>query len=346
MLKILWATLDRSERVVKHFDDFRDAVKKYADVDEIYQDTGRHIAGSFGQRCVQDKILPPLKIQEYLDTHPAPDLIICDALFAYLHEPWKNIKIPKAVMIVDVHGDIVKRSMDTAFEGQFDFVFHRFNTAFHKVHPEAKDRHCCIWLPHAIDTERFYARGSHKNRTKDVLHLGIVDEFYPNRQEAVFQLNGRPYFELIPRPKESMDREKKWPVGEDYAELIASAHICITGGSIYDAPVLKYFEFPACGTLLMSNWFSDLGLLGFVPGINMVVSDNNDLAGQIGDLLNDKSKIKNIAFKGMKLIHECHNLDLRARQFLNWLNQLILNEELFSLTDTFFQKTFWRPNND
>ena len=200
-------------------------------------------------------------------------------------------------------------------------IFHRFNFSFHKLHPNARRDFKCFWLPHSVNINKFKDLN---NKRYGVLHVGVFPKlYYPYRANSVEQLNSKSYFKFIRRPKEDGNRSNKWPIDEEYIEVINKAKICITGGSIFNAPVQKYIEIPAVKTLLMSNWFADLGLLGFRDGYNMVAYNKENLVKRVEGLLKDKNMLNGIATNGLKLIHEKHTSTIRAEQFINNICQII-----------------------
>ena len=330
-MKILWLTVDRSQRVAKHFDDFRRAAKKVADVTVVK----KHLKFSGGGRrmwtaskglaegtlAVEDLVL------DHLATDSNYDYIFCDAFFAYMYEPWNEFPIPSGIFIEDVHGGTPKKQVDRAGELGVKTIFHRFNFPFHKFHCDAKIEHRCIWLPHSVNMERFTDQ---VEKDKDVLHTGVYNQqFYPHRYEVIELLRDKSYFTYIARPSDRLKekRSEHWPIDRDYDNLLQSARICITGGALYGAPVQKFVEIPAANSLLMSNWFPDLGLMGFRDGYNMVAYSKENVVDKVEDLLNNEDKIEEISKKGFDLVVERHTSEIRARQFVNFIC-IILGREV------------------
>lgn len=341
-MRILWLTVDRSHRIAQQFDIFRSHVKKIADVVELK----KSINGNKGQDMWQlsrNLINGKTKIKNivinYLKKDKKFDFIFCDAFFAYLDEDWKSFGIPSGILIEDVHQAVPRHQIEKAKEYGIENLFHRFNFAFHTFHPKARRDFNCFWLPHSIDTTKFKPLD---NKELDVLHVGVCPKtYYPHRADAVRQLKNKEYFKQIIRPKEGGDRTKKWPIDTDYAKLVASAKICITGGSIFNAPVQKYVEIPACNTLLMSNWFPDLGLLGFVPGLNMISYNSESLIALVEGLLNDDYKLKEISANGYKLITTEHSSIKRSKQFINNICQILrIDKEFPDINACSFQVNF------
>lgn len=341
-MKILWLTVDRSHRIASHFDCFRSFVEKIADVTTLK----KYPAGDKGQNMWQlsrnlitGKTKTENILTKHLETNSDYDFIFCDAFFSYLEENWMEVDIPKAIFIEDVHEAVPKHQIKVARRCGIRTIFHRSNFAFHKFHPAARMQFNCIWLPHSIDMSRF---NRDLERDKEVLHVGVyTQQFYPWRNKVVETLRGKPYFTIIERPKEAGPRVKKWPIDSDYDNLLSSSKICITGGSIFAVPVQKYVEIPGSGALLMSNWFPDLGLMGFVPGKNMVAYSMEDIEETVENTLKDSYKLEMIAKEGLELILAKHTSEIRAMQFINFICELIgKHKEFPTIPPCSFQVNF------
>jgi Glycosyl transferases group 1 len=327
-MRILWLTVDRSKRVTRHFDDFRNVVKKYADVTELVKDPlgdGGATMGRVSNQLVNGNLSTKNIVLDYLETDWRFDFIFCDAMFAYMNEHFDIVDIPKGILIEDVHGDVVKAQVDRSIELGFDCIFHRYNFAFHKMYPEARFKAKCIWMPHAVDESRF---NQTQEKTTEVLHAGAVsDYYYPHRTNVVNKLLGKSYFTYMKRPYDWDRSVEIWPTGDDYAKVISSARICITGGSVFDIPTLKFVEIPAAGSLLMSNWFPGLGLMGFKPGENMLTYIDETIVEDVENALKN-DEMSSIVDAGRNLVLSHHTLDIRAKQFVNILGTVVYDKIL------------------
>lgn len=345
-LKILWLTVDRSNRVAHHFDDFRRAVMQLPEV--RVEVITKHLAGDNGQNMwqlsrnlISNKLVP----NNIIDAYDARgyDFIFCDAFFAYFHEEWRRFKAPSAVFIEDVHQEVPKFQVQKAKSLRIQNIFHRFNFAFHKFHPEARFEFSCFWLPHSVNMDRY---SDHIDKSIDVLHVGVHPRlFYPFRHHAIESLKGKDYFKLIERPKDTpgTPRDLKWPIDRDYDNLLQSAKITVTGGSIFNAPVQKYVEIPAANSLLLTNWFPDLGLLGFVPNTNMVSCYQEDLVKTVEWLLDNENEVKRISTNGHHLISLNHTSEIRSKQFVNNICDILGIKKLYNINPCSFQVNF-KPN--
>lgn len=344
-MNILWLTVNRSHRVAHHFDDFRSTVSSLPEISVTT--ISKDLAGDSGQNMWQlsrnlitNKLVPQNLLKDAIKKAGKVDFIFCDAFFAYLHEDWESIDIPSSIFIEDVHQEVPKHQIKVAKEKQISTIFHRFNFAFHHYHPEARFDFNCIWLPHSIKMERF---SDHIEKSLDVLHVGVCpQQFYPFRYFAVNSLSDKPYFTKIDRPKDTpgTPRHSKWPIDRDYDNLLQSSKITITGGSIFNAPVQKYIEIPAANSLLLTNWFPDLGLLGFKPGTNMVSCYQENLLETVEALLSNDEEIDRISNNGYNLVHLKHTSEIRSKQFINFICNLLGKPLYYEVEPCSFQVSF------
>lgn len=347
-MRILWLTVDRSNLIAHHFDDFRKSVAELNEVEVVT--LMKDLAGyqcenmlMLSRRLISGELVLDSLVTDYLEKDSNFDFIFCDAFFAYLNEDWLNIKIPSAIFIEDIHQKVPKYQIQRAKELGIETIFHRFNFAFHKFHPTARFDFNCFWLPHSIRMNRF---SDYIKKSIDVLHVGVHrKQFYPNRYAAVEALRNKPYFKLIDRPQDQVgvSRIGKWPIDSDYDNLLQSAKITITGGSVFDAPVQKYFEIPSANSLLMSNWFPDLGLLGFIPETNMVTYHKENLVGKVEGLLKRDDKVKRISNNGYNLMLLKHTSDIRSKQFINCICTILGRQHLYNTEPCTHQVNF-KPN--
>ena len=350
-MRILWLTVDRSHRIAHHFDDFRKTVSELPEVEVIT--LMKSLAGDNGQNMwqlsrnlISGDLVPDNIVMNYLADDSNFDFIFCDAFFAYFNEDWENFRIPSSIFIEDIHQEVPKFQLEKAKEKGIRIVFHRFNFGFHKLHPEARFDFICIWLPHSIRMNRYI---DHFSKSIEVLHVGVCpQQFYPHRYHAVSSLRDKPYFYQVERPKDTPgeSRNGKWPIDRDYDNLLQKSKIVITCGSIFNAPVQKYVEIPAANSLLMSNWFPDLGLMGFVPGTNMITYHKENLVGTVENLLKDEEEITRISNNGHHLILMKHTSEIRARQFVNFICNLTGQKEVYNIEPCSFQINFNRKTDE
>ena len=318
-MNVLWCTFDRSLRIESYYEEWISNVESIAKVDVLRINTQGVNAGKYRNWIVEGKIVPENRLNN-IDFEKY-DFVICEDFISYSSDNWNKIKIPKALYIEDLHGN-GPIQIKLALKAGCRVIIHKYLRHFKEVIKKMAGTKNTkfIWSPHSVDTNFFKPYGK---KTREVVVLGVANDVYPMRKQIHRELRNQLFYERIERPHETATKQKKWPVGIDYVKVIASAKICPTGGSIFHYPVAKYFEIPACGTLLMSDWFPELGLLGFVPGENMVVLEPGNLVNQMKWWLCHKDELQRVTKNGMKLVQENHNSLLRAQQLIGELKKLI-----------------------
>ena len=89
---------------------------------------------------------------------------------------------------------------------------------------------------------------------------------------------------------------------------------------------MKYFEAPACKTLLLAEPVPDILELGFKDGVNFVACDKTNFYEKaMYYLKNEKERIR-ITENGYKFIHDYHTDDARAKNFVKEIQEYINNK--------------------
>lgn len=311
-MKILWATIDRSKRAAfKIFTTLQEEVNKIADIDFIRRDAPADV-GSFCKSVVTNKKKLPAMIN--VKKANQYDLIFTDSIFAFMSEDWKNIKVPKAVLIEDQHGPTVKNYAHAAYHRfNFDIFCVRYKNPVNKFHSYFNDRHV-IWVPHCIDENMFKDYGLGKD--VGVLSVGSTGgTVYPIRNKVHGALNKKPFYKRVKRPNEKKGGEL-WPIGVDYAKLINSAKLTVSCTSTYNYVVLKFFEIPGAKSALYSDFIPEMKELGFEPGINFFKVNPNNILNRTKNLLKNP-RLEEVTQNGYDLIHSRHTGKVRAQEFMN-----------------------------
>lgn len=312
-MKILYLTIDRTKMIVSHFENWHKDLSSIADVDFVIRNIGKHKTGRWANLSMARKIDTPSLLHD-VDVSKY-DWIITDSNFGFVTENWNDIKIPKAMIIEDCHSPgNIDNQMELATRQKIDIIFYRYKEAFLTYQKKHLNKFDCRWLPFSVNLEMFKDYGLDKNY--DVTMTGWhFPSHYPYRHRAFKLLKDKEYFTEIKRPSENITI-KNFPFDSDYAQILNQSKISITGGSIYKQSMMKYFEYPACRCLLVSNWFRDLEELGFRDGVNMVVTDYDRLDEQIKILLADDDRRKELTDNGYKFIRSYHSGQVRAKQLL------------------------------
>lgn len=311
-LKILWCKIDTSNRVAGHYDDLPNELTHHCHIDILTQSLQGYHPAEFQKHCLANNIKRPQLIADKLYNNGNYDFIIVANAFAFNNENWDRIDIPKAMLFEDQHGDNNLKQIQFAIKHQF-LILHRYQ--FNKFHKDVHKLTKCVWFPHSVNIHKF--RNYKQNKKYEILLTGAEYKVYETRNFIKTTFKDDTRLHIIPRPKENSINP--YPVGIDYAKEINKAYLTVACGSIYQYPVMKYFEIPACNSVIYGDWFPELGELGFKPYENMIVIDKDNPYFQIKMLFENKHRLEKISKAGMKLINSRHTNEIRAKELIQIL---------------------------
>lgn len=103
-----------------------------------------------------------------------------------------------------------------------------------------------------------------------------------------------------------------------FAKALNCLKSCFTDSSVYNFTLMKYFEIPACKTLLFGEKTDELESLGFKDGVNFVEVDKNTFPEKFDYYLAGAGKkdYDEIIHNGRELILERHTWNTRIKELL------------------------------
>ncbi|MBP1995571.1 glycosyltransferase [Paenibacillus eucommiae] len=229
-----------------------------------------------------------------------------------------QVNIPKGILFHDVYR--VREDFHSFVkENHIDLVFTHYRDSFSAYFPEFHNQ--ARWLPNHVYEPVFH---NYKlERTIKYLMMGKINNYlYPLREEIFNNMNQIDGFVSHKHPGYkwfSKKSAKSKFLDENYAMEISRAKIFLTCGSKYDFAVGKYFEVPACGTLLLASDFPELRDLGFVDKENFVRIDKDNFMERAYYYLMHKEERNHIRKKGFDLVHSRHTTRIRVREFVDEL---------------------------
>jgi len=191
--------------------------------------------------------------------------------------------IPKGVYYFDLQTQTEERK-EFVYKNKINLVFSPTKDFFFRMLPELKDKF--RWLPFSINPGIFKDWQLQKNI--DFLLMGNL-----------------------------------WNAGEKYAREINRAKIFFTCGTKFNYPITKYFEVPACNTLLIAKGNKDLEELGFVKKENFVECNDDNFYDLAMYYLKHEEERKRIAINGYDLVHSRHTNSTRAVEFINTIKSYL-----------------------
>ena len=166
------------------------------------------------------------------------------------------------------------------------------------------------WLPFSVDTHVY--RHLSLPKIYDVLTSSTTrPDVYPNREKIntlVKQMGLKAVTGKI--------------VHENYISAINQSKICIISTNVFKTPNMKFTEFTACGTLVLSDRPDDMKQLGFIDGHHIVIYKNfKDLEKKIGYYLTHDKQRETIAKAGMKFTREYHSNHYRIKKMFEVIHK-------------------------
>jgi spore maturation protein CgeB len=304
-LKILYSTNDTSKNAIRYGEFFKQAVMKQHDVEVL---------------CIDEE----MNIKDAINKlNFTPDFIFFDDVIwnKPLHD-LKYVNIPKGILFWDIYRDHEKFRR-FVYENDIDLIFSFYRDAFKSYFPELLYKF--RWLPNHVDIEEF--KDYQLDKEIDFLLMGDVDEdVYPLRNKIAKEMKGYPGFVHHQHPgykSFEKEEESKKLVGKYFAMEINKAKIFFTDDSQFKFPIAKYFEIPACKTLLLASGSKELEDLGFIDGKTFVEINEDNFLEKAQYYLEHEDERKAITERGYRMVREKHTTSRRAEQFISYINKYL-----------------------
>ena len=304
-MKILITTGDFRGYIIPNFYNFLNEVQKLA---EVYV---WHKSGDIKEIIDEIGIVPDFVFINEFEELLSPKII-----------GLASLTIPYAVLLYDLHYDLERRKEALGSAG-VKYIFALYRDKFYEWYSEFSPQF--LWLPHHVDTSVF--QDYNLSKEIDSLLMGYMHEWlYPLRSKILAAMMDEPGFVYHEHPgyKKFSEEERAFSyVGEKYAREINRSKMFFTCSSIYEYPLLKYFEVPACKTLLLAPNSQELADLGFIDGVNFVAIDEFDFKDKFQYYLHHEKERIEITEQGYKLIHTRHSTSKRAQDFINMVEEIL-----------------------
>lgn len=253
---------------------------------------------------------------------------------------WKNkfspeikdldkVNIPKGCFVIDIHfnPNVRRQYFD---QNKIDVIFSATKYPFLETFHESTYTKRFKWLPFAINPDvikdwklkkdinfllagQVYNTKSNKTRTKKGR--------YPFREKVLEVMQNEKGFQFMSHPGHFTKNKKK--IDHNYAKMINRAHIFFTCGGQPKYPVLKFFEVPGCNTLLLAEANKDILELGFIDKVNFVACNQSNIYKNAMYYIKNDEERKRITKEGFNFIHQNHTLQIRAKQFVGYVLEII-----------------------
>lgn len=192
-----------------------------------------------------------------------------------------------------------------------------------------------ISLPHFV-SEGEFVYGDIQNRTRTINVPGVN---YYYRTQAIKKLKKAKikmdskyhlfFYSLMSklgmRPFSNSNLIKLY--NNIFTESIINSKYCFSCGSTVEVTLRKFFEVPACGSLLILEPFSFEGnrmlkSLGFIDGHNFISCHNENLIDKIAELERNTEYASKIALRGQEMVFKNHSAVARSEQIFKSLDAI------------------------
>lgn len=305
-LKILFVTKDFSHYLERNFHYMQLELRKHA---EVALD---HRGGEI------EAILRRAPFQ--------PDFVLFNDMFHASYCPpvhgLAQLKVPWGMIMHDLHA---RPELRREFMRRFPSanIFTMYRQAFRERYPEFKGR--LFWLPHFVEPTVF--KDYQRRKNINVLLMGATNpKVYPLRHKMRTALSRHPGFVSHNHPGyTNFGSEPQALVARGFALEVNRSKIFLSCDSIYHYPLRKYFEVPACNTLLLASENVDLRGLGFRHGVHYVAVTERDFLAKIHYYLhpNNESLRAKISRQGYEFVREKHTTSVRTLQLLEMIGSIV-----------------------
>ncbi|QHT62177.1 glycosyltransferase family 1 protein [Paenibacillus lycopersici] len=304
-LKLLIITRDFSRHMERSFYYFQQELLAYADIALYHKDDDisfilKHLPFE------PDFIL----LNDLRDTH-------CPRI-----EGLSRLSVPWGIIMHDLHFNIKERKAFIRHH-RVPVIFSMYRNAFIQLYPEFISK--MRWLPHFAHASIF--RDYREAKSIEVLLMGYVErKYYPLRLQMLDHYRGRTGFVYHEHPGyvHFQNQTNAW-IGENYAKEINRSKIFLSCDSILHYPLRKYFEIPACNTLLLAPSNQDLLDLGFEPGKHFDSISEDDFRDKVDFYAAPRNQaiVTKIARQGFEFVHRHHTSAVRAAEFIRMIQSII-----------------------
>lgn len=112
-------------------------------------------------------------------------------------------------------------------------------------------------------------------------------------------------------------------IGENYARTINQAKLFFACGSVRQVVTFKYFEVPACRTLLMAPALPELEEIGLIPGKHFVDINEENFPEKAAYYLQHPKEREQITEAGWRFVQNHHSTAHRAKQLSRQIRSIL-----------------------
>jgi len=181
------------------------------------------------------------------------------------------------------------------------------------------------WFPQFAGNSDYTRKLPMNNNPRNkCLVSGALGFYYPLREH--FLKNGNGFVEMLKHPGYKIsisDAVKKgFKLKYNFLNTLYQYRCCLSSCAIVKYTLMKHFEIPSVGSLLLSDSCEDMKKLGFVPSVNYVEIKNRNFKETLQAIFSYPKSFDNIRIAGRKFVLENHTEFHRFEQFKRMLEKL------------------------
>lgn len=238
--------------------------------------------------------------------------------------PWKNLQkvtVPKVMYFNELRSAIPER-INYVNRNKIDMTLWGTHHIMNQHKKSLFKGHIAKWCPWSVNINIF--RPYKRERMYDVAVLGSM-MYYPERQKIRETLSWRPDIRVFNRVRPGRGFHldpKKELIHESYARAIARSKMLIFNAP-KGAALKKYYEGMACKTLVLAPIPTDAKKLHFGAERNFVAINENNFVEKVLFYLKNEKERKRIAMNGYRTVRKHHSCQVRAKQIIESMKELM-----------------------
>jgi hypothetical protein len=236
--------------------------------------------------------------------------------FSDVHPNIHPVKNEDNVLFTERANKVLKRA---------DLIFYSYKEAFLKFWYQYQ--HKAVWLPHFVGYPEFAKSLPFNNeRNVKVLLSGANGFYYPLRKFAISNPHTLRNLMILKHPGYNIKTESAnvdgFFIGTKFYKELNNFYSAISCTSILNYTLMKHFEIPSVGTLLLSDVCSDMNDLGFIPSVNYIQIDMSNMIEILQNVKEFHKNFDNVRKNGRQFVLENHTVYHRFETFKKVLEEL------------------------
>jgi len=204
-----------------------------------------------------------------------------------------------------------------------DRIMYAYDEAFRNMWPQFVKK--AEWFPQFVGNSDYSRRlPMNENPKNKCLVSGALGFYYPLRQTVLKKYGN--FVENLNHPGYKIKTEEALRAGfkfkYDFLNTLYQYRCCLSSCAIVRYTLMKHFEIPSVGSLLLSDSCEDMKKLGFVHSVNYIHVDALNFGEVMSAIISYPGSFDHIRFNGRKFVLSNHTEYHRFEQFKRMLSKL------------------------